>query len=110
MLRRPRDPAAAKKALAEAGYGGEKIVVIAPTELAGIRALSLIGANQMRRAGLKLSDTDRECLRSGQLTAQAMAALASSWPEDAPIEERFALAERTLAEFRGTPLAEPVVF
>src|SRR6266850_6578804 len=40
VLRGPRDPAAAKKALAETGYGGEKIVVIAPTELAGIRALS----------------------------------------------------------------------
>src|SRR5438132_355574 len=54
VLRRPRDPAAAKKALAETGYGGEKIVVIAPTELAGIRALSLIGADQMRRAGLNV--------------------------------------------------------
>src|SRR5437762_5313936 len=60
VLRRPRDPAAAKKALAEAGYGGEKIVVIAPTELAGIRGLSLIGADQMRRAGLNvdLQETD----------------------------------------------------
>ena len=60
VLRRPRDPAAAKKALAETGYGGEKIVVIAPTELAGIRALSLIGADQMRRAGLNvdLQETD----------------------------------------------------
>src|SRR5207253_2041013 len=45
LLRRPRDHAGAKKALAEAGYSGEKIVVIAPTELAGIRALSLIGAD-----------------------------------------------------------------
>jgi peptide/nickel transport system substrate-binding protein len=32
-----RDPSAAKKKLAEAGYGGEPIVVIAPTELAGMR-------------------------------------------------------------------------
>src|ERR1700738_5165418 len=35
ILRRARDPAAAKKKLAEGGYGGEPIVVIAPTELAG---------------------------------------------------------------------------
>jgi peptide/nickel transport system substrate-binding protein len=54
VLRRPRDPAAAKKELSAAGYGGEKIVVIAPTELAGIRALSLIGVEQMRRAGLNV--------------------------------------------------------
>jgi hypothetical protein len=50
ILRRAHDPSAAKKKLAEAGYGGEPIVVIAPTELAGIRALSLIGADQLRRA------------------------------------------------------------
>jgi peptide/nickel transport system substrate-binding protein len=54
ILRRPRDPAAAKRALAAAGYGGEKIVVIAPTEVAGIRALSLVGADQLRRAGLNV--------------------------------------------------------
>ena len=54
VLRRPRDPAAANKGLSAAGYGGEKIVVIAPTELAGIRALSLIGAEQMRRAGVNV--------------------------------------------------------
>jgi peptide/nickel transport system substrate-binding protein len=45
---------AAKNALAEAGYNGERIVVIAPTEVAGIRALSLIGADQLRRAGLNV--------------------------------------------------------
>ena len=54
VLRRPRDPAAANKGLSAAGYGGEKIVVIAPTEVAGIRALSLIGAEQMRRAGINV--------------------------------------------------------
>jgi hypothetical protein len=47
---RAHDPSAAKKKLTEAGYGGEPIVVIAPTELAGIRALSLIGAGQLRHA------------------------------------------------------------
>jgi peptide/nickel transport system substrate-binding protein len=36
------------------------IVVIAPTELAGIRALSLIGAEQMRRAGLKIDLQEME--------------------------------------------------
>ena len=60
ILRRPRDPSAAKKQLAEAGYGGEPIVVIAPTELAGIRALSLIGADQLRRAGLNVDLQEME--------------------------------------------------
>ena len=50
----------AKKKLAEAGYGGEPIVVIAPTELTGIRALSLIGAEQMRRAGLNVDRQEME--------------------------------------------------
>jgi peptide/nickel transport system substrate-binding protein len=60
ILREARDPSAAKKKLAEAGYGGEPIVVIAPTELAGIRALSLIGADQMRRAGLNVDLQEME--------------------------------------------------
>src|SRR5207244_8378687 len=54
VMRRPRDYAAAKQALAEAGYKGEKIVVIVPTDAVGIRALTLIGAEQMRRAGLNV--------------------------------------------------------
>jgi peptide/nickel transport system substrate-binding protein len=54
VMRRPRDYAVAKKALAEAGYKGEPIVVIAPTDAVGIRALTLIGADQMRRAGLNV--------------------------------------------------------
>jgi peptide/nickel transport system substrate-binding protein len=61
FLRRARDPAAAKKKLAEAGYGGEPIVVVtAPTELAGIRALSLIGADQLRRSGLNVDLQEME--------------------------------------------------
>ncbi|HYU11634.1 MAG TPA: ABC transporter substrate-binding protein [Stellaceae bacterium] len=54
IMRRPRDYAAAKRALAEAGYRGEKIVVIVPTDAVGIRALTLVGAEQMRRAGLNV--------------------------------------------------------
>jgi peptide/nickel transport system substrate-binding protein len=54
VLKGPRDYAAAKKALAEAGYKGEKIVVISPTDVGGISTLSRIGAEQMRRAGLNV--------------------------------------------------------
>src|SRR5690349_23414971 len=41
VMTRPRDYAAAKKALAEAGYKGEKIVIISPTDVPGIRELSI---------------------------------------------------------------------
>jgi peptide/nickel transport system substrate-binding protein len=60
ILRRARDPAAAKKKLAETGYGGEPIVIIAPTELGGIGALSQIGADQVRRAGLNVDLQEME--------------------------------------------------
>ena len=50
---RALNSSAARKKLAEAGYGGEPIVVTAPNELAGIRALSLVGADQLRRADLR---------------------------------------------------------
>jgi peptide/nickel transport system substrate-binding protein len=51
VLRGPRDYAAVREALARAGYSGEKIVVLAPTD-GGIHALSLVGVDQLRRAGM----------------------------------------------------------
>jgi peptide/nickel transport system substrate-binding protein len=53
VLRTPRDYAAVRLALARAGYNGEKIVVLAPT-VGGIQALSLVGADQLRRAGMNV--------------------------------------------------------
>lgn len=50
----------------------------------------------MRRAGLDVADADRDCLRSGQLTARAMIELASSWLPAEPLEERFARAQAAL--------------
>jgi ABC-type transport system substrate-binding protein len=52
VLRSPRDYPAVKQALAQAGYKGERIVVIAPTD--ALVAVSRIGAEQLRRAGLKI--------------------------------------------------------
>jgi peptide/nickel transport system substrate-binding protein len=49
-----RDYAAAKTALAEAGYNGEKIVVISPTDVGEIGKMSKVGAEQLRRAGLNI--------------------------------------------------------
>jgi peptide/nickel transport system substrate-binding protein len=54
VLKGPRDYAASKKALAEAGYKGEPLVVISPTDVGGISQLSRIGAEQMRRAGINV--------------------------------------------------------
>jgi peptide/nickel transport system substrate-binding protein len=54
VLQQPRDYDAARRSLAAAGYNGEPIVVISPTDVGGIRALSQIGAEQLRRAGLNV--------------------------------------------------------
>jgi peptide/nickel transport system substrate-binding protein len=60
VLRRPRDYAAVRQALARAGYNGEKVVVVAPTDVQPIRALSLAGADQLRRAGMKVDLQEME--------------------------------------------------
>jgi peptide/nickel transport system substrate-binding protein len=54
VLRTTRDYAAVRQALARAGYSGDKIVMLAPSEAGGIRALSLVGADQLRRAGMNV--------------------------------------------------------
>jgi peptide/nickel transport system substrate-binding protein len=54
VMKRPRDYAAAKQALADAGYKGERIVIISPTDVGGIRELSKVGAEQLRRAGVNI--------------------------------------------------------
>lgn len=54
VLRSPRDYAAVKQALAKAGYGGERVVVISPTDVTEIREESKIGADQLHRAGLTI--------------------------------------------------------
>src|SRR6516162_6606203 len=59
VLRGPRDYTAVRQALARAGYNGEKIVVLAPTD-GGIRALSLVGVDQLRRAGMNVDLQEME--------------------------------------------------
>jgi peptide/nickel transport system substrate-binding protein len=54
VMRAPRNYASVRQQLERAGYKGEPIVVIAPTDLPGMRNLSLIGADQLRRAGMKV--------------------------------------------------------
>ena len=53
-LRSPRDYSRVKQELTQAGYKGERIVVIAPTDVPPIRALTLAGAEQLRRAGMNI--------------------------------------------------------
>ena len=53
-LRGPRDYQAVKQALAQAGYRGEKVVVISPADVREIGEESKIGAEQLRRAGLNI--------------------------------------------------------
>ena len=60
VLRGPRDYAAVRQALARAGYNGEQIVVLAPTDAQGIRALSLAGTDQLRRAGMNVDLQEME--------------------------------------------------
>ncbi len=59
ILRAPRDYEAVRQALARSGYDGEKIVVLAPTD-GVIRALSLVGADQLRRAGMNVDLQEME--------------------------------------------------
>jgi peptide/nickel transport system substrate-binding protein len=54
VLHSPRDYAAVKRALAEAGYKGEKIVVMAPTDVSELGNLTRTGAEQLRRAGMNV--------------------------------------------------------
>lgn len=54
VLRGPRDLAAARRALQAAGYRGEKVLMMAPTDFASINAMSEVVADSLRRCGLDL--------------------------------------------------------
>jgi peptide/nickel transport system substrate-binding protein len=53
-LTTPRDLPAAQKALSKAGYQGETVVVLAPTDLPALKALADVGVAVMQRLGLKV--------------------------------------------------------
>jgi peptide/nickel transport system substrate-binding protein len=54
ILTAPRDYAHVKAALAAAGYKGEKIVVMAPTDVHELGDMTRAGAEQLRRAGMNV--------------------------------------------------------
>ena len=51
---RPRNYAAAKQALADAGYKGEKIVLMGASDLANLKALGDVSADMLARAGFNV--------------------------------------------------------
>jgi peptide/nickel transport system substrate-binding protein len=59
-LRGPRDYAAVRQALARAGYHGEQVVVLAPGDAPAVRTLSLVGTDQLRRAGMNVDLLEME--------------------------------------------------
>ena len=50
----PRDYAAARRALAAAGYKGEPVVALVPSDQAATAAMALVAIDQMQRAGLTI--------------------------------------------------------
>jgi peptide/nickel transport system substrate-binding protein len=54
VLTKPRDLAALKKAVIDAGYKGEKIVVLGATDIATSRALSDVGADLLQKLGFSV--------------------------------------------------------
>jgi peptide/nickel transport system substrate-binding protein len=54
VLRSPRNYAAVKQVLAQAGYKGEKVVAICPTDVSELGNLTRIGVEQLRRAGMNV--------------------------------------------------------
>jgi peptide/nickel transport system substrate-binding protein len=53
-LRGPRDIAAVKRELAAAGYKGEKVVLLVPTDYVTIKALGDVGADMLQRIGMNV--------------------------------------------------------
>jgi peptide/nickel transport system substrate-binding protein len=60
VLQGPRDSTTVRQTLARAGYNGERIVILAPTDVQPIRALSLAGTDQLRRAGINVDLQEME--------------------------------------------------
>ena len=54
VFTKPRDYAAAKQALADAGYKGEKVVLMGASDLANLKALGDVSADMLSRAGFNV--------------------------------------------------------
>jgi peptide/nickel transport system substrate-binding protein len=99
VLRGPRDYTAVRQALARAGYSGETIVVVAPTDVQPIRALALIGTDQLRRAGMNMDLQEMEQAASLRKRQNQAAPDKGGW------NAYFGLVDRSLPEHQ--PLRQP---
>lgn len=54
VLTGPRDPEAAKRALAAAGYRGQKVVILSPSDFPTLNALAEVAADTLRRIGMNV--------------------------------------------------------
>jgi peptide/nickel transport system substrate-binding protein len=54
ILARPRDPGRPKRELAAAGYRGEPILFMDPSDVAELHAVNLVGADALRQAGFNV--------------------------------------------------------
>ena len=53
-LRSPRDPAAVRRALQEAGYNGERVVLMAPSDLSHLKQQGDVAADLLKRIGMNV--------------------------------------------------------
>jgi peptide/nickel transport system substrate-binding protein len=84
VVRGPRDYSAVRQALAHAGYNGEKIVVLARTDVQAPRALSLVGADQLRRAGMNVDLQEMEAAAFIRRRLNQAAPDKGGWKSPAP--------------------------
>jgi len=54
VLTGPRDPEAAKRALAAAGYRNQKVVILSPSDFPTLNALAEVAADTLRRIGMNV--------------------------------------------------------
>ena len=54
ILRKPKDDAAVRRDLEAAGYKGEKVVLLVPTDYVTIKALGDVAADMLRRIGMNV--------------------------------------------------------
>ena len=59
----PRDEERLKRDLLAAGYKGEKVALIVPTDFPNLKALSDVGADMLRRIGMNV---DYQAMDSGR--------------------------------------------
>ncbi len=60
VLAGPHDPAALKRDLAAAGYGGERVIYLAVSDVPRINAIAEVGAEMLRRIGMNVDEVSTD--------------------------------------------------